>query len=473
MAENFNFKVSYIRITEEGIERFTDVYLSDIVVDERKDIKSLIFLPIATSEVVDITNVLTDFPILEQLYLPSTMTTTIKSASKECPMLKTLVLLTQQPISYSLDKEVVNVTGREEEGDNFVHFRTFVATDKDGKQTMQVHAKQVRNHEIIVEEKVVEYLSTEHVNEYLCGENGILATLDTINAEIEDERCKIEIDEGTLKSLLGIFVEKGVTFEEFTIDFSKLYDKIESYKSIVKTVNQVSIKEEIEGNIVESYQNVLRVHYENLLKGLAPKFQILANATTLETQNMLIEDIKTYLASVIVDATTFDEDFRTSSDLDTTLDEMPSAIVRHIRTAKDRGLVRKYLAQAVSEFKANKEDLFVRIEKILDDKADVEGARNAFANAFSLDVTKKQSQKLIDTFANALTHKNFGVLTKNDVTYVIDRIKNGIVDGEISGKELIKLIETEVGAFVTREELRNSFVEVVAENGYTQTKTNE
>ncbi|MBQ7352154.1 MAG: hypothetical protein IJW59_04800 [Clostridia bacterium] len=466
MAENIKFKVSYVRITEEGLDRHTDIYLDDISMEEKKDIKSLIFLPIKTEEVVDITNLLKNFPILENLYIPSTMKTSIKELSKECPMLKSLLILTRDAIRDSLDKEVVKVNAHEEEGDNTAEFRTFVDTDKNGKQTFVVNAKQVQNHEIIIVEKKVERLTPSQVTEYISGEKGIMPVIDQINAEIEDERCKIELSSEMLESLLSIFVEKGVTFEEFTIDFSKLYDKIESYKSIAKSVNQVSIKEEIEGLIVETYQNVLRVHYDNLLKDLAPKLLTLANVTVLDTQEMLLRDLKTYIANVIVESPLFDEDYKTSGEIDNILSEIPSGMSRHIRVAKDRGLLRKYLAQAVSELKSNKDELFEKIDRWLKSKTDVMNARNSFARAFGLDVERKQSQKLLDTFVDALVTRNFGTLTKEDVLYVIGQIQSGINNQEISGKELIRLINTEVSSLVTKEDLKNSAVEFIAKNGY-------
>ena len=69
MAETMNYKVSYVRITDEGLERHTDVYLSDISMEDRRDIKSIIFLPVETQEVIDITSELKGFPILEQIFL--------------------------------------------------------------------------------------------------------------------------------------------------------------------------------------------------------------------------------------------------------------------------------------------------------------------------------------------------------------------------------------------------------------------
>ena len=150
MAEKLNFKVSYVKITEVGLEKFNSVLLSEITPEERKDIKSLTFLPVNTEDVLDLTGMLNGFPILEYLYLPSTMTISMKEAIKECPMLKSLLLLTTNNVGNSLAQTVVKVNAKEEEGDNTSEFRTFVTTTKDGRQVFEVNAKQIKNRPIIV-----------------------------------------------------------------------------------------------------------------------------------------------------------------------------------------------------------------------------------------------------------------------------------------------------------------------------------
>ena len=43
MAEILDFKVSYVRITGEGLDRVKDVNLSSITSGDKQDVKSLIF----------------------------------------------------------------------------------------------------------------------------------------------------------------------------------------------------------------------------------------------------------------------------------------------------------------------------------------------------------------------------------------------------------------------------------------------
>ena len=466
MAENFNFKVSYVRITDEGLERYQDVYLNELTDQDKKDIKALTFLPVNAEYTLDVTPVLCGFSILERLYLPSMMTTSINKLKKECPMLKSLLLLSHDTVANSLDTSVVKVNGTEEDGDNSTEFRSFVTEDKEGRQTFVVNSRQVSNKEIVIEEKIIERLTFNQVQEYISGENGIVASLEAINAEIADDRCKIDITQEVLESLLTIFVEKGVTFEEFTIDFSKLYDKIESYKSIVKTINQVTIKEEIETEIISSYQNVLRVHYENLQKEAAETFLKLVSGVTLKTENLLVHDLKDGIAKLVIDNPEFDEDYREGTTLENMLNQLPTGIARNIRYAKDRGLVRKYVNLAVSELKADKETLFAIVGDKLKERVGLEWARERFAKKFGLDLTKKQPQRLAETFLNLLAAKNLGMITREDFTGILAKILKEMKNGEIRSSELVALITRVVQDYPTKEEIKNVLVDFVAKNGY-------
>jgi len=102
MAENRDFRVSYVRISEEGLERISNVRLKDITQEDRLDIKSLMFLPISTRIKIDITSELKGFPILENLYLPSMLTTTMSGVAKECPMLKAILMISKNTVNNSL-----------------------------------------------------------------------------------------------------------------------------------------------------------------------------------------------------------------------------------------------------------------------------------------------------------------------------------------------------------------------------------
>ena len=466
MAENRDFKVSYVRISEEGLERISDVSLKNITSEDKMDIKSLMFLPIASGAPIDITPELKGFPILENLYLPSMLVTTMKGVAKECPMLKSILMLSKSTVNNSLDQTVVKVNAMEEEGDNTAQFRTFVETTKDGKQTFLVNAKQVLNYELVIEEKVIERLTMSQVKNYISGENGIIASIDEINASIDDERCKIEITAEMLESLLGIFVEKGVTFEEFTIDFSKLYDKIESYKNLAKSVNQVSIKEEVETNIVETYQTVLQRHYDNLVLGLSDTVAKLVAGVDLETEALLLGDLSSYLSQVVVDSPAFDEDYKEGDALDTILSELPTAIARNIKSSRERGLARKYLSQVVSNLRTNKEELYALIEARLSEKAGIEDTRNAFAERFGLDETKSKQAMLLDQIVEVVATKNFGVIAKEDILGVVDRVEKRMGNGEIRSKEMLELITQVVAEYPTKEEIKGVLVDFIAKNGY-------
>lgn len=472
MAENLNFKVSYVRITDEGLERHNNVMLDDISAEERKDIKSLIFLPINSDIMWDISGTLKGFPILEYLYLPSTMTITMKEAVKECPMLKSLLLLSANNAGLSLSQNVVKVNANEQEGDNTAEFRAFLTTTKDGRQVMEVNSKQIQNRPIVVTIESVRRLTMDDIAEYISGEKGIAQGIDYINSQIEDSRCKIDITSEVLTSLLSLFVEKGVTFEEFTIDFSKLYDKIESYKTIMKNVNQVSIKEDVEGGIVEAFQNVQRVHYENALKNLASPINRLCGAVTLDTENMLLNDLKTYILNVVVESPDFPaDDYTSDGALGSLLDYIPTGISRNLKSSRERGMVRKYLSQIVSQLKTNKEELVAGIESRLSQKTSLEHAREAFVSSFGLDATRKQSEKLIDTFINALTEKDFGTLTKSDVTGMINGIREELKNGEVQGRALLQLIEDIVYNYLTENEIKDVIVDFVVDNGYGNLKS--
>lgn len=471
MAENFNFKVSYVRITDDGLERHNNVMLDDISIEERKDVKSLIFLPINSDKVWDISGVLQGFPILEYLYLPSTMTIKMQDAIKECPMLKSLLLLTANNVANSLDQSVVKVNAQEEEGDNTAEFRTFVTTLKDGREIFEVNAKQVQNRPIVITVEEIKRLTQERVEDYISGEQGIMQNIDIVNSEIEDERCKIDISADVLRGLLSIFVEKGVTSEEFDIDFVKLYDKIESYKGIMKNVNQVTIKEEVEGNIVEAYQGVLKTHYENLLNNFSKIANKLCSAVTLDTESLLVNDLMTYIVNIIIDSPEFPaDDYKDDGALTHVLDIMPTAVSRYIRSSKERGVVRKYLQIAVSNHKNNRESLINKIDARLKEKTSLEDANDRFVRSFGLEPNKKQTQKLAGTFVSALVEKNFGVLTKADVNGIINKIKKELRNGEVQGRALLDLITNTASNYPTENEIKEVLVDFIAENGYSAIK---
>lgn len=472
MAEKLNFKVSYVRVTEEGLERHNNVMLDDITMGERGDIKSLIFLPINSDIIWDISGVLKGFTILEYLYLPSTMVITMKEAIKECPMLKSLMLLKSNNANNSLSQSVVKVNASEMEGDNTAEFRAFVTTTKDNRQIFEVNAKQIQNRPIVVTVENVRRLTLDDVNEYISGDKGVAHGIEYINSQIEDKRCKIDISSEVLGSLLSLFVEKGVTFEEFTIDFSKLYDKIESYKTIMKNVNQVSIKEEIEGSIVEAYQNVQRIHYENCLKNLATPINKLCGAVTLDTENMLMADLKTFVTNVVVESPDFPaDDYTSDGALNSILDYIPTGISRNLKSTRERGMVRKYLSSIVSQLKTNKQELIDGIENRLSSKTSLEHARATFTSSFGLDETRKQSQKLTDAFVNALVEKDFGTLTKSDVKGMINGIREELKNGEVQGRALLQLIDNIVYNYLTEKEIKDVIVDFVVDNGYGNLKS--
>ena len=174
MADKFEFKVNYVRITEDGLEKFDDINFNDLTMEDRQDIKTLVFLPIDSGVMWDVTNMIKGFPLLENLYLPSMMTTEIKDITKECPMLKSLILLSHNSIVDSMDHSAVRVYSREEKGDNNTRFRAFVEHQKDGRQTLFVNTEHVTNYEKLDDGAKVERLTLEKVRELVSGEDGIV-----------------------------------------------------------------------------------------------------------------------------------------------------------------------------------------------------------------------------------------------------------------------------------------------------------
>ena len=132
MTNNLDFIVNFVRVADEGLDNYDSVKLKDISQQDRQDIKSLTFLPVQVNGIIDITNYLKGFSILENLYLPSMYFTTMKKAQKYCPMLKNLVILTNINIENALTKEAVVVNASEEDGEGQASFRTFVDMDKNG-----------------------------------------------------------------------------------------------------------------------------------------------------------------------------------------------------------------------------------------------------------------------------------------------------------------------------------------------------
>ena len=310
MAENIEIKVSYVRVTEYGLEAHRDEFISNLNSEDRKDVKSLSFLPIIYDGILDITEYLKDFAILETLNLPSMMTTTMDKAKKHCPLIKQIIALSRNTFEQNIAGTAVRVVAREEEGDNDASFSAYSTTDKEGKTTIVLNPVHIDNHEIVVDDRVVERLTLAHVEEYVSGEKGLMSVIEEINASIEDPRCRIDIGKEILENLLQLFVEKGLTFEQFTIDFSKLYDKIESYKSIARSVNQVSIKEEVETCIIETYQRVQQLMYENMLVEHAELLPKLVAGATVDTENMLLADLSRYVVNLITLSPKFDDGYK-------------------------------------------------------------------------------------------------------------------------------------------------------------------
>ena len=470
MAEKIEIKVSYVRVTEYGLETHKDVLIESILDDERKDVKVLSFLPVIYDGLLDITDYLKGFAILENLNLPSMMTTTMDKVKKYCPLVKQIVVLSRNTFEQNIAGTAGRVVGREEEGDNDTVFTAYVTTDKEGKNSFVINPVHIDNHEIAVDNAPVERLTLKRIQDYISGENGLMSVIDEINESIEDPRCRIDIGKEILENLLQLFVEKGLTFEQFTIDFSKLYDKIESYKSIARSVNQVSIKEEVETCIIETYQRVQQLLYENMLVEHAVLLPKLVDGTDAENENLLFADLSRYIVNLATLSPQFDENYKEGDTIDSILNEIVLVMPRNVKSSKSRDLLKKSLTQVVTRLKADKQDLFTRIDKCLEERVSVDWARETFANKFGLDLGKKQPRNLADGFIEALTTKNFVTLVKEDVLGIIANVKKEMGNGEIRSKEMLDIIGKVVEAFPTKEEIYNVLVEFVAKNGYAAIK---
>ena len=470
MAEKIEIKVSYVRVTEYGLETHKDVLIESILDDERKDVKVLSFLPVIYDGLLDITDYLKGFAILENLNLPSMMTTTMDKVKKYCPLVKQIVVLSRNTFEQNIAGTAGRVIGREEEGDNDAVFTAYVTTDKEGKNSFVINPIHIDNHEIAVDNAPVERLTLKRIQDYISGENGLMSVIEEINESIEDPRCRIDIGKEILENLLQLFVEKGLTFEQFTIDFSKLYDKIESYKSIARSVNQVSIKEEVETCIIETYQRVQQLLYENMLVEHAVLLPKLVDGTDAENENLLFADLSRYIVNLATLSPQFDENYKEGDTIDSILNEIVLVLPRTVKSSKSRDLLKKSLTQVVTRLKADKQDLFTRIDKCLEERVSVDWARETFANKFGLDLGKKQPRNLADGFIEALTTKNFVTLVKEDVLGIIANVKKEMGNGEIRSKEMLDIIGKVVEAFPTKEEIYNVLVEFVAKNGYAAIK---
>ena len=470
MAEKIEIKVSYVRVTEYGLETHKDVLIESILDDERKDVKVLSFLPVIYDGLLDITDYLKGFAILENLNLPSMMTTTMDKVKKYCPLVKQIVVLSRNTFEQNIAGTAGRVIGREEEGDNDAVFTAYVTTDKEGKNSFVINPVHIDNHETAVDNAPVERLTLKRIQDYISGENGLMSVIEEINESIEDPRCRIDIGKEILENLLQLFVEKGLTFEQFTIDFSKLYDKIESYKSIARSVNQVSIKEEVETCIIETYQRVQQLLYENMLVEHAVLLPKLVDGSDAENENLLFADLSRYIVNLATLSPQFDENYKEGDTIDSILNEIVLVMPRTVKSSKSRDLLKKSLTQVVTRLKADKQDLFTRIDKCLEERVSVDWARETFANKFGLDLGKKQPRNLADGFVEALTTKNFVTLVKEDVLGIIANVKKEMGNGEIRSKEMLDIIGKVVEAFPTKEEIYNVLVEFVAKNGYAAIK---
>ena len=470
MAEKIEIKVSYVRVTEYGLETHRDVLIDDILDDERKDVKVLSFLPIIYNGLLDITDYLKGFAILENLNLPSMMTTSMEKVKRYCPLVKQIVALSRNTFEQDIAGSVGRIVAREEEGDNDAVFNAYITTDKEGKNSFVINPVHIDNHEIASNDKPVERLTLQQVQEYVSGENGLMSVIDEINTSIQDPRCRIDIGKEILENLLQLFVEKGLTFEQFTIDFSKLYGKIESYKSIARSVNQVSIKEEVETCIIETYQRVQQLMYENMLVEHAEILPKLVEGADAETENLLFADLSRYIVNLVSLSPQFDENYKEGNTVDSILNEILLVMPRNVKSSKSRDLLKKNLTQVVTRLKADKQDLFARIDKCLEERVSVDWVRETFASKFGLDLTKKQPRNLADGFIESLTTKNFVTLVKEDVLGIIANVKKEMGNGEIRSKEMLEIIGKVVEAFPTKEEIYNVLVEFVAKNGYSSIK---
>lgn len=467
MAENLDFKVSYVRVTDFGLETHKGEMLSSLTNEDRKEIKVLSFLPIIYNGMIDVTDYLNGFSLLETLNLPSMITVNTAKAKEKCPLLRDILMLNRNTFDQSINGNAVRVEGTEEEGENDTKLRGYVSTNKEGTlQTFVINPVHIDNHAIVIEDKTVERLSIENVSEFVSGEKGLINLIDEINSTIEDNRCHIEVNEEMLESLLFLFVEKGVTFEQFTIDFSKLYDKIESYKSITRNINQVSIKEEVENCIIETYQKLQQTTYIDMLNDSAQKISKLVIGSNDDTEDLLMADMSKFLVNLIVASPDFDEDYKSGDTVNQILNDMIISMPKNIKSSKVRDSLKKSLSKAISLLKENKEELFSKIEKCLEDKVSIEWTRDKFAEAFDLDLNRKPARNMVSKFIDKLTTKNFETLVKTDVLGIIDRVKKEMGDGEVRSKEMIAIISRVVDDFPTREEINNVLLDVVAKNGY-------
>ena len=139
---------------------------------------------------------------------------------------------------------------------------------------------------------------------------------------------------------------------------------------------------------------------------------------------------------------------------------------RGVKSSKNRDLLKKNLTQVVADLKENKQSLFAKIDKCLEDRVSIEWARETFASKFGLDLAKKQQRNLANSFINALTTKNFVTLVKDDVLGIIANVKKEMGNGEVRSKELLEIIGRVVEAFPTKEEIYNVLVDFIAANGY-------
>jgi len=463
---NIDLKVSYVRITEFGMEFHKDHLLKDLNSEDRKDIKAMSFLPINFEGVLDISKLLDGFSLLENLYLPSMMTTSIDKVKGNCPMIKSIIILSRDPYGHNLDNAPIRVMATEEEGNNDSQFIASVSYNKDGKQVYLVNPIHIDNHSVISEEKTYKRLTLSDVNNYISGEKGLMSLINDVNKEIEDERYHIDIAQETLESLLYLFVENGLTFEQFSIDFSKLYDKIESYKSIAKSVNQVSIKEEVEACVIETYQRSRELLYQTLLEENAKLLPKLIRGVDKDFEDMLLTDLTRYVVNISVMSPNFDEDYKSGTAIDDILNDIAVSLPRNVKSSKYRDLLKKYLNQVVANLKSNKEDLFVKIDKCLEEKTSIDWTKETFAKKFGLDLSKKQPAELANEFVESLTTKNFSALTKDDVFGIITNIQKEIGNGEVRSKELVEIIKRVVSQFPTKEEIYSVLVDFIADKGY-------
>ncbi len=468
MAENLNIKVSYTQRTDLGLEdvRETDIY--SITEEDKQKVVKLVFLPVDYEGKINVTDLLKGFVNLEGLYLPSMMTTTLDRAKKYSSKLKTLVILSRDTFEQNMSSRIVSVKGSREEDDNDVELSAFLLAGKDGANSLLLNPTHIKNHVTMPETlaNAINYLTTEQVDDYLSGEKGLVALIDQINDGIENRKNRVDLDKNMLRNLLEIIIEKGVTFEQFTIDFSKLYDKIELYKSEVRNSDTTEIKDTVEGYVSETFQNVQETHYKRVLKDTATTMSKLVTGVDANTENLLLADLYRYVLNLVVASPKLTDEYKEDNTADAILDDVVSGVMENVKSVKVSGRLRSSLEQIVNTFKGNKEDLYARIDKCLADKVDVDWVEETFAKKFGLDLSKRQSRNLADGFADALATKNFATLVKDDVLGIIANVKKEMGNGEIRSKEMLELVGKVVQNFPTKEEIYNVLVDFVAKNGY-------